>query len=337
MSDPAGSDPISAFVLSQTISFIEDFFKGRRLSFSDQLDRLITNDKPSFDLMITELANYHWQFKDASLNEEELIPWLAGMVWRDLVPKLRDTFHNLPIMLEQVSSTGSIVFVIGAGVSFDSKLNWETIIGCLARCLPDKSEEEIEREFRTNGRGGKLWDELERRRAIQNFRDHLKSDVSGKKPRRPHELIADFILADKCRLALCFNWDDFVERVLTNTIQVIVGDQIPSSFTLPILCKPHGCVRFDAVPWVLPNKNVAIPNSIKEALNRVTGSVTILNVGFSGGANFGLSELRALVPGARGIWDIRPVCRPSDPGAMGKAVRIGAKYALERLKDECGV
>jgi len=302
--------------------------------------RFFNIDKRAFDLLLSQIAARHWpnalrRIKRNGFSEKSN-PGIASTVLfypvlTDIIKTIDESIEYLDDLVDKYLEMRAVWFV-GAGVSFEAEIGWQTVKAALRRCLAYKiSSKDFEKEWKTDGKGGRLWKELRAMpEAMAKFKQAIASYIKSVKQKgkisKAHRLLANLWKKGKIEHLICFNWDDFIEYSIKSTIPIAYGS-ITGSIGKIHFWKPCGCVTHVDKPWLFPDQDIKLPPQLIDALAANIPRIGI-TVGFGGSVNFDKKYLKHLMGEGTYIYDIRPVLKPSvDLGDV--SIKVGATFALD--------
>lgn len=226
-----------------------------------------------------------------------------------------------------------LVLFLGAGISFDSEVGWQSIQGALAQSLeitPGEVEKRLDEDFFEPFR------DLRTRGKVDEFQDVLSRYITNRhtaQPNEAHTLIADLLNEKRVEHLVCFNWDDFIEDEYTKkTGEKWVFRSTEESLSGMIgYWKPHGCVTNSRINWVLPCDPINLPTRFLDDIANKSLR-TVLCLGFAGGSNFTQDELIAWFGTGTFLYDIRP--NVDEGSALGTSICHSAGFVLKQITDE---
>jgi hypothetical protein len=274
------------------------------------------------------------------ISAEEKILVLATLATGELTPALLHSFEIIENLVQKFPGN-HFIFFVGAGISFDSGFNWETVMGTLASFfVPNKypTYDAFVSAFKDDM--SDIFSELQTNpAAVEEFQQAVCDAVASpdRIPHEAHRFLAWLLKKDAIEQLVCFNWDDYIEQAHHQEFgappkqPIIYFQQAPGSRGSKIW-KPHGCVTRANTAWVYPDKGVVMNPAFDSVLgdNRHRARIVIC-LGFGGTPAFDLQALKQLIGVSAPYYDVRPQLKPSV--VLGdEHICTSAGYVLRRLR-----
>lgn len=296
--------------------FNRNFYSNDGLSFKALVQYLITKYEPQIDMLYIFMQN---QFGVNARKFEVSHPhYLCGVLFRPLTEELRALRRNLRHALEEVSGRKGVI-IVGAGLSYESDLNRNTLKGILRTVfvrLNITSSKEVEQLFERDSSGTLLFSLLVDRggnEGVELFQEYFRDEVAKRRFELTdgHKQIARIAYMNKIEHLINLNWDNFIElsyeslfdRPITDSLEIIHKGQHRTQ-QRPCLWKPNGCVT-RRERWTLPGESSSMPDDLQKALSQLS-SVFCFSIGFRGDDVYNESSFRKLLAGHEPIFDVRP-------------------------------
>ncbi len=225
---------------------------------------------------------------------DELLESSSALSLHNTLKVLTPNYRKLYKLCRLIISNCAIINV-GAGVSFESDINWDIVESILYTLLSDKfgSREDFEKQYNSCKPSirKRVWNYILRDRILRTkFQEEITKSVRiHHDPSDPHSDLA--ILFHEVTNILCiisFNWDDLIERAFlkkyNKEISVIVMDS-KDDFSDKFMWKPHGCCNYDKGEWILPFEKKSLVNfnpKVKQKIRNSTKAAVFISIGYSG-------------------------------------------------------
>lgn len=238
------------------------------------------------------------------------------------------------------------IFLIGAGVSFETKLPLTKHMLPLVKdaLSHDDSDEDWKKGYinpKTNEIKDECWKKIkENPKCFAEFKKKFKQLVERKWERRQrnskmfsaHRLLVKYFRKEEILEIICFNWDNLIEleyiRIVHREISKITGE---GEIKPHSLWKLHGDVEDIEGGWVLPHESGRIFNSLIQYLNSLKGTPIYVIIGYSERETNIATELIAKMEREGVLYRIRPDFDPYE--AKRCEISSTAMYALKKIDE----
>lgn len=223
-----------------------------------------------------------------------------------------------------ILASGSCVFVVGAGFSYDSyaPLLRETE-GIACSTLYDLGIENPRELYKTDDR--RAWQVIQR--GWETFQQHMSAMLLPKEPASQHFVLAELFYEELVRHIVSFNWDDLIEKAYKDKfgedIPKVTREEISSEHAL---WKLHGDVCHPTERWVLPYEE----GRVFEALHAIVSRTTLpgIIVGYREQEPIVRTQLIEVMEQRGGLTRIRPDVEQNPPAYF----RDNASMAMKKIR-----
>lgn len=219
---------------------------------------------------------------------------------------------------------GGCVFIIGAGVSYDSYAPlFREMEGIACSTLYDLGVENPRDMYESDEK--KAW------RLVADgwhtFQQHVHSMLIGKEPSDQHFILAELFHDGIVKHIVSLNWDDLIEKAYRikygNEIPIVASEGNPLDHAL---WKLHGDIRSPEERWVLPYEEGRVFKSLADLLR--TLDLPTIVIGYKEQEQIVRDQVISVLEQRGGLTRIRPDI-DHDPK---RSFRDNAANALKKLK-----